>query len=681
MKILITGGCGFIGSHVAERFTKEGHDIYIIDDLSTGTQENLTVKHNFYCLGAADPKCEAIFRNNSFDIIIHLAATPDLFMDNNDCLVSQDNIWGLANMLELARKHGVQKFIYPSSISVYGNLTGTANEDTPVKPLSRSALYHALAESHCQAFRENRGLDIVVLRLSTVYGSRQSFDEKDFLLTNDQYTSAGYIYVDDAVDAIYKAATTSGHSPVLNVASGSGVSLGELDNSRIKQELGWQPKYSLAEGLAETHRWYAERHARRSKLKTIKKNSMFTRYRPYLENGTLFLLMGTISYASLNGSIMDFWVGLDYNYVYIAIMGLMYGKRQSLPAVLLSSILFIVYMMARGADFVSLIYQVQYLTHLATYLCVGVVTGYITDNRERVVADKDAELCNLQERHDFLQQMYDECLDIKDSLYSQIVNSDDSLGKIHGIVRELDSLRAEDTYTSAAGVISKVMKTDAVDIYTVTKDNSYLRLKVRSAAKACLLPKSIKAADYKYAEQLLQTKDVFVNKKLNQAYPDMAAPIIHDGKVIAVIQLYCLPFESLSLYHINLFRIAAMLISGALSRAYLHDSELRDIKYLPDTVILLPKEFDKVLAAARKRSELFRQEAAVLRLIEKPADYKQISSIVAGSIRAEDYIGMNPDGSLVVLLLNISSAMVAEVRKRLNNKGIFTEVVESNDVK
>ncbi|MBC8015307.1 MAG: NAD-dependent epimerase/dehydratase family protein [Sporomusaceae bacterium] len=724
MKILITGGYGFIGSYVTERFAKEGHEIFIIDDLSNGFKKYVKVKHNDYCINTADDKCRGIFSNNNIDIVIHATGLACLDKpDNIEQVCYKTNILGLANMLTLSAEYGVKKFIYISSIAVYGKTLIPATETCPIKPLSLSGIHYAEAENYCQRWRENKGLTTVVLRLANVYGPRQKvqssldmpgslivnmIDGQDIEIVGKPQDKIDYVYVEDVADAIYKAATSINHSTVLNVAAGSTISLAEIqthlksfgemgtvkyienpvsaplpmgiDNGLIRQELGWQLKYSIADGLGDTYRWYQENRKYRPMQMKSKKDGTVAKVKEYLENIMLALFMGGLSYANLYGGIMDFWVGLDYNYVYIAIMGLMYGKRQSLLATLFSAIIFSYYMIARGADIVTLIYQVQYLTHFATYLCVGVVAGYITDNRDRIVAEKDAENTALRERYDFLQQMYDECLGIKDKLYSQIVNSGDSLGKIHSIAHELDSLRIEDIYTAAVGVVAKILKVKAVDIYTVNHDHSYLRLKVRSNDKNCFLPNSVKIADYPYVGEILRTKGVFVNKSLTIDYPSMAAPVVHEDKVIAIVQLYELPFEALSLYQMNLLKITTMLIAGSLARAYLHGSELRSIKYLPDTEILVPQEFVKVLDAARKRTELYNQSAALLRIVEKPPDYKQLYTLLTGVIRAEDYIGMKPDGYIYLLLSNISANMVEEVGKRLKVKGIFIEGIDLYDV-
>src|SRR3954451_7907014 len=108
MRVLVTGGYGFIGSFVAETFFKEGHDIYIIDNLSSGNKENVPFNHKFYQLNVDDPQCEDIFKSNGFDVVIHLAAQVNVATSmENPYLDSQSNVLGLANILQLSKKYGV----------------------------------------------------------------------------------------------------------------------------------------------------------------------------------------------------------------------------------------------------------------------------------------------------------------------------------------------------------------------------------------------------------------------------------------------------------------------------------------------------------------------------------------------------------------------------------------------
>ncbi|MCG8484882.1 MAG: NAD-dependent epimerase/dehydratase family protein, partial [Clostridia bacterium] len=177
MRILITGGYGFIGSHTAERFHKEGHDIYIIDNLSFGKKENLNIKHTFFNIDASDERCKEIFANNSIDVVIHLAAQNNF--DQYD-EYSKSNILGLVNMLSLSKEHNIKKFIFSSSASVYGNPTKTrVDEQEKCNPISEDGLNKLVGEKYCKFYNDIYGLNTVILRLSNVYGPRQFSNDKN----------------------------------------------------------------------------------------------------------------------------------------------------------------------------------------------------------------------------------------------------------------------------------------------------------------------------------------------------------------------------------------------------------------------------------------------------------------------------------------------------------------------
>lgn len=119
MKVLITGGYGFIGSHVADRFYKEGYEVHIIDNLVTGKAENVTCKHKFYHLSIDDPKCRKVFAAFKFDVVVHLAAQASVATSMaNPTYDAQSNIVGLVQMLKFATECKVKKFIFASSAAV-----------------------------------------------------------------------------------------------------------------------------------------------------------------------------------------------------------------------------------------------------------------------------------------------------------------------------------------------------------------------------------------------------------------------------------------------------------------------------------------------------------------------------------------------------------------------------------
>lgn len=171
MRVLITGGYGFIGSHVADRFFKEGYEVHIIDNLVTGKVENITFKHKFYQLSIDDPKCRDIFAAYNFDIVVHLAAQVSVATSmQNPSYDAQSNIVGLVQMLKFATEFKVKKFIFASSAAVYGEQALLPiTEDMPTNPISPYGLSKLVGEKYCSNWAASQGLASICFRFSNVY--------------------------------------------------------------------------------------------------------------------------------------------------------------------------------------------------------------------------------------------------------------------------------------------------------------------------------------------------------------------------------------------------------------------------------------------------------------------------------------------------------------------------------
>lgn len=705
MNILITGGLGFIGRHAAERFHKEGHSVYIVDKAAA-----TDIKYRHYSLDIADPRCEEVFRIHNIECVVHLAVCRETEHGGDDALaITHTNIHGLANMLDLARKYRVARFVFASSAAVYdGSRPIQVSEADSARPATVFGWSKLIGEQFCHKWRELYGLDTVVLRLSGIYGPGQStrgeggvvahlleslLCGRPAALADEAAASRDLLFVSDAVDALFRAACGPLTVRTLNIGADAAYDaayirqllegLGadpapappapagyglRLKTAVAREYLGWAPKYDLGEGLGKTLEWFREKQwqppgpAKPGQWEVLKK------WQPYLENLGVFAAASLLSFFPVANDFLDFRLGFDYFYAYIVIMGLLYGKRQSLLATLLAAAAFTAGYLGRGGDLVAMVYQIEAVIHLAVYLCIGVVTGYVTDTRDRRLADIRSELETANSRFAFLSGLYKECSQLKDDLFTQVVNSEDSLGKIYAVVRELDSLETEDIYTAAATIVAKIMKAGSVSVYTLNADRSYLRKK--TGLGPARSPNSIKVANTAYVGEVLDSKKVFVNREMCADCPLVVAPIVHDNRVIAMITVDDLPFESLSLYHVNLLRILAMLVTDALARAYLFDEGLHDRRYVEGTRILKAAEFDKVLAAIAKRRELHGLDAALMKLTAPIPDLRELSEKLAGVVRAEDYVGMTPDGRICLLLLNTAEGTVEDVQRRLGSIGV-----------
>ena len=245
MKVLVTGGAGFIGSHIVDRLVQEGHQVAVVDNLSTGKKKNLNPAAVFYKADILSPKIARIFEKEKPDIISHHAAQMDVRRSVADPLFdAQSNILGLLNVLENAVKCGTRKVIFASSGgAVYGEQqVFPAPETHPVNPVSPYGISKLSGEHYLYYYQQAAGLNYAILRYANVYGPRQDpfgeagvvaiFSQK--LLLNEQPIINGngkqtrdYVFVDDVVEA-HMAVFEDGVRGIFNVGTGDETSVNQL---------------------------------------------------------------------------------------------------------------------------------------------------------------------------------------------------------------------------------------------------------------------------------------------------------------------------------------------------------------------------------------------------------------------------------------------------------------------
>ncbi|QQK74200.1 SDR family NAD(P)-dependent oxidoreductase [Salicibibacter cibarius] len=305
-KILVTGGAGFIGSHVVDALVEQGKTVLIADNLSTGQMAHVNPSghtHFFDVDITSRDNLEHIFRQHSdIDGVIHLAAqskaSPSLDAPEHDANI---NIHGTVNVLELTKAYKVKNFIYASSAAVYGDQqTLPIAEDVAVEPLSPYGVSKYAGEEYVKAYRRLYDLNARVLRFANVYGPRQSVDTEAGVITifveqllngeqpgiyGDGTQTRDFIYVKDVASAIlqclFEAPSEPEASPVYNVSTGEETSIEELlrelcavidrryrplymekragdieksylDNRKLCSRYTWKPETSLADGLTAT---------------------------------------------------------------------------------------------------------------------------------------------------------------------------------------------------------------------------------------------------------------------------------------------------------------------------------------------------------------------------------------------------------------------------------------------
>ncbi len=325
MNILVTGGAGFIGSHLADRLVKEGHHVLVIDNESTGRLENVPGAALYFQGDVANiDDLKQAFKND-LDAVCHIAGQVSIIRSFSDPLIDlRTNVQGTVNVLQLCLKYRLSRLLYASSMSVYGqtDLLPTP-ENTPCKPVSYYGITKYAAERyvHTTAERVDLGFDFhaTSFRMYNVYGPRQALDNpyqgvlgiflgnllrgEPITIFGDGEQSRDFVYIDDIVNAWVGALENpASYGRILNLGSGHRLSINQLadfvlaafnrtrsdypllyaparpgDQRRVEADitqarvtLGWEPKVSFENGLAETVRWAINHHGSDLQMKIAK---------------------------------------------------------------------------------------------------------------------------------------------------------------------------------------------------------------------------------------------------------------------------------------------------------------------------------------------------------------------------------------------------------------------------
>lgn len=305
MKILVTGGAGFIGSHVSDALLNLGHEVHILDDLSGGFREQVPEGATLHTLDIRDEQVKALWAEHNFELMFHLAAQMDVRRSVSDPRFDADvNVGGLLNLMEAGRDNGLRKVIFSSTGgAIYGEPEFTPQtEEHILQPLSPYGITKLCSEKYLFFYEDTYGIEYVALRYGNVYGPRQNphgeagvvaifcermLDGKQPVVNGDGKQTRDYVHVKDVVAANIAALSFEG-SGIFNVGTsietdvvtlfetlrdelapdmptehGAGKP-GEqrrsvLSYSHTHDSLGWSPTIDVRDGLRETARWFRDK--------------------------------------------------------------------------------------------------------------------------------------------------------------------------------------------------------------------------------------------------------------------------------------------------------------------------------------------------------------------------------------------------------------------------------------
>ncbi len=291
-KVIVTGGAGFIGSHIVDALIFDGYEVHIIDNLSAGKQKNVHASAVLHVVDIRDrEKLTPIFKNAKY--VFHEAALPQVqFSIENPAETHDVNVNGLLNILELSQQNGVKRLIFAASSAAYGNQEKLPLVETmEANPLSPYAVHKYIGEVYCKLWADLYGLETVSLRYFNVYGPRQNHEGAyssviakfinmsklglPLSITGDGNQTRDFIHIKDVVSANLAAmkSTHAGKGEVINIGGTTKVSVNEIaqriggsityidarvesrdtqaDISKAEKLLAWKPTIDLKEGIDE----------------------------------------------------------------------------------------------------------------------------------------------------------------------------------------------------------------------------------------------------------------------------------------------------------------------------------------------------------------------------------------------------------------------------------------------
>ena len=630
---------------------------------------------------------------------------------------------GLMNVITSYSALGQGRFIYLSSEEVFQkNYPAEIDETEPYAVNNGKGQTIAIGEEMCLNYQNILDMDVIVARLDHMYVIPENKKELnnvcaqmclDAIDINEigihQGMSHALLYVSDAVEFIYKLIVAREHRKnVYNISSMEPVS--ELEIARlIQKQMGNEAaivenvsteRYSVMLsakrfdeefGIKIFHRAdvtvpkvadHMKKHQSEfSRIEGKPQNlweklkqgnrKMFSVAVPFLEN-----LVGFIPFFMMNNRAVgsQYFANLDFYLLYVLLFAIVYGQQQAIFSCLLAVAGYCFRQMYQRSGF-EVILDYNTYVWIAQLLILGLVVGYMRDQLKTIQEEEKYEIGYLTNQLDDIADINVSNMRVKEMLSDQLINQNDSLGKIYEITSSLDRDEPEEILFHAAEVLSKLTSSNDVAVYRVA-NRSYARLFSSTSNKARTLGNSINYQAMTEMYEKIQKEEVYINRTMNENYPLMANAIYSENEMQLIIMVWGIPWEKMTLGQANMLTIAGYLIQNAVVRANRYMSALEEQRYIHGTNILEERAFTTLVNAYLSARSRNLTECSLISVEPVDMSESEVSKVLNPMVRQSDYLGRLRDGRLYALLANTDSASAEIVKKRFEDAGFACEIQE-----
>lgn len=720
MNILLIGGSGSFINNLIIKLNKEGHRIYLL----TGSRykqapyQKVFERYDF----TYDCTClDEIFKSIGPDLTLFMGAHDTNFrwQEEKDAVRFSAS---LMNILMAYSMNNVGRFIYLSSDEVYGyDYDRFITEESPTAPSTLRGMVIAQGEELCRSFRVNRGLDILTLRIDNIYNIPQerkdvnnicarmcieALETGEINITHDHWMS--FMYETDAVEFIYRFIQADSQKySIYNLSVSEAVS--ELEIAQmVRDALGGDIGIVHTERLGQrrvlsNNRMYEEfkiplscdleaiiqrmadhiknnRHiflnGEQQKLPIWKRimnkaGWLIHAIIPFVENLICF-----IPFFMINNRTADsaYFANLDLYLLYVLLFAIVYGQQQATFSAVLATAGYCFRQMYDRSGFELMLDSNTYIW-IAQLFILGLTIGYMKDKLNILKRESEEEQEFLSVQLSDIQDINNSNVRVKDALETQIVNQDDSIGKIYSITSSLEQYSSEEVLFYATEILVQLFGTRDAAIYVVSS-NEYARLFSATSQTARSMGNSIKYTEMGEFYKELMERKVYINKELDDKYPLMANAIFEGDKMQMILCIWGIPWERMTLSQANQLTVVSALIQNAVLRANRYLKVLESERYIAGTRIMETEAFSALSHAFMSAENKGLTDSTLLRVNSASNDTKQNGVFLEAKLRDTDYIGTLEDGKLYILLSNTSKEHSLHVIERMAILGVDIEIVE-----
>lgn len=720
MNVLLIGGGGRIADAIIDKLNKGNHRVYLL----TGRREkSVSYKHVFekYCFSYEDDSVKDIFESIKPELILFLGAYDPNFSWQRSRQDSVHYAASLMNVLSAYAMLGKGRFVYFSSHEVYsGSYPEHVSEMEQVTPVGVKAMAVAQGESICDNYRRVQELDILILRFDHIYWiPRKGQQEGDICfrmcleglksgkISGSERKVFSLLYLKDAVElafavimqerpkqSLYHISSMEEISEkqlakLLVKEMGAGVALADtsvgehhrliLDGSGYQAEYGQQIFTNYEKGTEQVVQ-YMKRHSSSFIDGTDTGGSwfgrlwhsikvIFGRLLPFIENMICFIPFFMLNNRAVGSQYFD---RLDFYLLYVLLFAIVHGQQQAIFSALLAVTGYCFRQMYGRSGFEVLLDYNTYVW-IAQLFILGMVVGYMRDRLHEIRNEDEEEIRYLSGKMDDIADINDSNVRMKQNFETQLVNQRDSLGKVYEITSSLEWYGPEEVLFYAAKVLSQLMDSKDVAVYTVANRN-YARLFSATSPQARKLGNSIEYTAMEAMYQELKERRTFINKRMDETLPLMAGAVYEAEEMRLILMIWSIPWQRMTLGEANRLTIVGALIQNATLRANRYLEALKDQRYIKGTNILSVEAFSLLVKAFFEARNRELTECTLVEILAREEDCEQAAKALSSKIRQTDYMGVLEDGKLYILLPNTDEENARSVMERFRASGYRSRI-------